>query len=72
MKQYEKIKKEISKCESAIEMIGYLHGINVAAIVYCKHNCPDEIIQKETGNEVSICGMKYFLESEAEHESTTQ
>lgn len=65
MKQYENIKKEINDCESAMEMAGYLDGLNVAAIVYCKQNYPDEVYMTESGeSKVTICGMAYFLERE--------
>lgn len=65
MKQYEKIQKEIGECNSAMEMAGYLNRINVSAIIYCKNNYPCEVYVTETGeSEISIYGMKYFLESE--------
>ena len=37
MKQFEKIQKEIVGFEDAMEIAGYLNGINAAAIVYCSH-----------------------------------
>ncbi len=65
MKQYEKIQKEIAECDSAMEMAGYLNGINVAAVIFCKQNYPDEVCITESGeSEISVYGMKYFLENE--------
>lgn len=67
MKQYEKIKKEIIKCDSSMEMAGFLNGLDSAAIVYCQQNCPDEIWLTESGkNEISIYGIQQFLESEVQ------
>lgn len=65
MKQYEKIQKEIVEIKDAMEMAGYLDGINAAALIHCTRNYPDEVCVTESGSETSIYGMKYFLESEA-------
>lgn len=65
MKQYEKIQKEIIEIKDAMEMAGYLDGINTAAIIYCTRNYPSEVCVTESGeSETSIYGMNYFLESE--------
>lgn len=64
MKQYEKIKNEIIECKSAMEMAGYLHGINTAAIVYCKQNYPSEVYVNGGESDVSIYGLSYYLESD--------
>lgn len=65
MKQYEKIQKEIIEIKDAMEMAGYLDGINAAALIYCTRNYPDEVCVTESGeSDISIYGMKYFLESE--------
>ena len=65
VKQYEIIKKEINDCESAMEMSGYLTGINAAAIIYCKQNYPDEVYVTECGeSKVTVYGMACFLERE--------
>ena len=67
MKQYEKIKKDVVECESAMEMAGYLNGLNVAAVVYCQQNYPDEVCVTKSGeSEISIYGMECFLEREIE------
>lgn len=48
-----------------MEMAGYLNGINVAAVMFCKQNYPDEVcITKNGESEISVYGMKYFLENE--------
>lgn len=49
MKQYEKIQKEIIEIKDAIEMAGYLDGINAAALIYCTRNCHDEVCVTESG-----------------------
>jgi len=64
MKQYEKIQKEISECNSAMEMAGYLDGVNVSAVIFCKQNYPDEVITESGKSEISVYGMKCFLENE--------
>ncbi len=65
MKQYEKIQKDIVEFKNAMEMAGYLDGINAAAVIYCARNYPDEVCLTKSGkSEISIYGMKYFLESE--------
>lgn len=66
MKQFDKIRQEISKCQSPMELAGFLEGIRVAASVYCKHNCPNEVIINNGGKleDISIYGMVEFLESE--------
>lgn len=65
MKQFEKIQKEIVEFKDAKEIAGYLVGINAAAIIYCTHNCPDEVCICDNGeSEISIYGMTHFLESE--------
>lgn len=43
MNQIEKIKQDISNISSAFEMAGYLDGIRVCAIIFCKANYPDEV-----------------------------
>lgn len=65
MKQYEKIKNDIASCDSALEMVGYLEGIRVAAIVYCSKVYPNEISKSNNGGtEITIYGMQCYLESE--------
>lgn len=64
MKQYEKIKSEMAKIESAIELAGYLDSINACAIVYCSSHYPDEVYQTSNGHKVSITGMNKFLNSD--------
>lgn len=63
MKQFEKIKEDIVKCESAIEMIGYLNGIESCCLCYCNQNCKNEIYDNQN---ISIYGMKEYLNSEIE------
>ena len=67
MKEYEKIKKEITSITTSMEMAGYLHGIQAAAIIFCTKNYPDEIcLTKDGESEISIYGLKYYLEREVE------
>lgn len=68
MRQFDRIKQNISECESTMEMIGILDGIKTAAVIYCKNNCPDEVFISKNGKveDISIYGMKEFLESNAE------
>lgn len=69
MKHFEKLKYNISECSSALEMIGILDATKVAAIIYCKKNCPDEILIGESGEveDISIFGMVNFFESEVSY-----
>lgn len=65
MKQYEKIQEDIVEFKNAMEIAGYLDGINAAAVIYCTRNYPDEVYLTESGeSEISIYGMTHFLESE--------
>lgn len=65
MKHYEQIKKDISELSSGLEMAGYIDGINLCAIMFCKANCPNEIYVTEDGGcKVSVIGMAEYLESE--------
>lgn len=69
MKYFEKLKHDINECSSALEVVGTLDGIKAAAAVYCKKNCPDEILIDEIGEveDISIIGMVTFLESEVSY-----
>lgn len=69
MKQYEKIKEEVSKIASAIEMAGYLDSINARAIIYCHSHYPDEVNKTSCGHKVSITGMNKFLNSDVINDS---
>jgi hypothetical protein len=66
VKQFDKIKLEVGNCQSSMELAGFLEGIRVAASVYCKHNCPNEVMISNGGKleDISIYGMVEFLESE--------
>lgn len=65
MKQFDKIKLEVGNCQSSVELAGFLEGIRVAAFVYCKHNCPNEVVISKGGKleDISIYGIVEFLES---------
>lgn len=65
MKQFDKIKLEVGNCQSSVELAGFLEGIRVAASVYCKHNCPNEVVISKGGKleDISIYGIVEFLES---------
>lgn len=67
MKVIDKIKHDINEISDPIEMAGYLNGITVGASMYCKQNCPDEIII-DNGKlvDITISGMCYYLDSEIE------
>lgn len=65
MKHYEQIKKDISELSSSLEMAGYIDGINLCAIMFCKVNYPNEIYVTENGScKVSVIGMVKYLDSE--------
>ena len=64
MKRYEEIKKQINECDSAMEMAGYLDGLNVMATTYCLIHFPDEVFKGDEGCKISILGMEKFLDSE--------
>ncbi len=66
MKQFDKIKQDINECQSSMEMAGYIDGIRSAAIIYCKNNCPDEVIVDKSGKveDISIYGMVEFMNSD--------
>ena len=64
MKQYEKFKEDISKCDDPMEIIGYLDGVKAAVLIFCKQNCPEEVYKIDTATKITINGMKYFFESE--------
>lgn len=64
MKQYEKFKEDISKCDDPMEIIGFLDGVEAAALIFCRQNCPEEVYKIDTTNKITIDGMKQFFESE--------
>lgn len=67
MKQIDKIKKDISEISEPFELAGYLDGITAAAAIYCKKEYPDEVIFKNGKlQEITIYGMGYYLDNEAE------
>lgn len=68
MKQFEKIQKEIDEFDNALEIAGYLDGINAAAICYCSQKCPDEVYHENGlgSSKVTICGMVDFLDSDVQ------
>ena len=62
---FDKIKEDIKNIDDPMELAGYFDGVRVAAALYCKNNCPDEVIFKNGKLEdISIYGMKDYLESE--------
>ena len=63
MTQFEKIKNDILQCESEIEMVGLLDGINAAATVWCNTNMQDEVDLTKNISSITIYGMVSFLES---------
>ena len=68
MKQIERIKSIIAGITDPMEMAGCLEGINGAARLFCKEHFPEEVIAEKDGHlaEVSVYGLVYFLESEAD------
>lgn len=67
MKQVDKIKSDIQKISSPMEMAGYLDGVRVAAALFCKDTYPDEVIF-EGGQlkDISVYGLSNFFDSEKE------
>lgn len=67
MKVVEKIKNDIQEISEPFEMAGYLDMIKMSAALYCKQNCPDEVIF-ENGllKDITISGIVDFLNSEVE------
>ena len=43
MKQIDKIKRDIAEITEPLELAGYLDGITMAAVLYCKKEYPDEV-----------------------------
>lgn len=65
MKQFEHIQKEIQSMDSGMSMAGFIHGIEAAAIVWCKKNAPDNIYINESGEaELAVYGLAEYLDSE--------
>lgn len=65
MRELDKIKKEIANISSSMEMAGYLDGIKACAVMYCRENCPDEIVDiAGEPTRVTISGMSAYLDSE--------
>ena len=67
MKQIEKFKIIVNNISDSSEMAGFLDGFYIAASLFCKENCPNEVIF-ENGRikDITISGMIEFLESEVE------
>ena len=67
MKQLERIQRDIQNIESGMEMAGYLNGIEVGALLWCKKNSPDDVYKRKDGqSEVDIYGMAAYLDSDVE------
>ena len=67
MKQLEGIQRDIQSIESGMEMAGYLNGIEVGPLLWCKKNSPDDVyIRKDGRSEVDIYGMAAYLDSDIE------
>ena len=63
--QFEQFKLEISECTDPMELQGFIHGLEVAAFMWCSSNLPGEAWGGEDGHPtVSLSGMKEFLLSE--------
>lgn len=67
MKQIEKFKTIVNNISDSSKLAGFLDGFRIAASLFCKENCPDEVIL-ENGRikDITIYGMIEFLESEIE------
>lgn len=67
MKKIEKFKTIVNNINDSSELVGFLDGFRIAASLFCKENCPDEVIF-ENGRikDITICGTMEFLESEDE------
>lgn len=67
MKQIDKIKKDIAEITEPLELAGYLDGITMAAVLYCKKEYPDEVVFKDGRlKEVTVYGMSHYLSKELE------
>lgn len=69
MKQFERVQKEIQDVNivnTGMSMTGFINGIEVAAIVWCKKNAPNELYVSGGATRVSIEGMAAYLDSEVE------
>lgn len=67
MKQIEKFKTIVNNISDSSELAGFLDGFRIAASLFYKENCPDEVVF-ENGRikDITIYGMIEFLESEVE------
>lgn len=64
MRKFEEIKENIKEINDPVEMAGFLDGIQGAAAIWCRENCPEEVIVKNGKViEITICGMAHFLNS---------
>ena len=56
MRKFEEIKENIKEINDPVEMAGFLDGIQGAAAIWCRENCPEEVIVKNgIVNENTIC-----------------
>ena len=66
MKQIDKIKKDIAEIIEPFELAGYLDGITTAAAIYCKKECPDEVIFKDGKlKRITVCVISCYLSKES-------
>lgn len=65
MTYFELIKKQIISASNSLELLGLLDGYKAVAIIWCKNHCPEELYGTNGHKEITIEGMKRFLESEA-------
>lgn len=66
MKQFERVKKEIQDMNTGIAMTGFIDGIEMAAIIWCKENAPNELYISGDATKVTVYGIASYLESEIE------
>lgn len=58
MTRLEKLIQDLAEAPTTIEAVGCLHGLEAAALIWCKRNCPEEVV----GKDVSIYGMVNYLD----------
>ncbi len=62
MKQYKKSQMILLDVESASEMATYLEALRGAAVIYCEHHCPEEVIyNSKSDRDVTHVGLVSFL-----------
>lgn len=66
MKQYERSKRILlEEVTNAVEMATYIEALRLAAVVYCEHECPEEVLYNDkTDRDITHSGWVKFLNRE--------